>query len=150
MKLKRCFASPVCHVVSIPKCIGTFCLEVLELFPLAEYAELLLWNQPDSKGSQTSLTVEQIIQYRLAILTAWKFCDSFRLPLGIFFWKVLYGIVTLHASEWLKMGIESTLNCKETTCIEMTLYQIDQTPFEMADKCSARHSVSFSYFFHSL
>ena len=38
----------------------------LELFPLAEYAELLLWNQPNSKGSQMSLTVEQIVQYCLS------------------------------------------------------------------------------------
>ena len=45
------------------------CLKVSELFPLAECAELLLWNQPDSKGSQTSLMVEQIVQYRLAILS---------------------------------------------------------------------------------
>ena len=44
-------------------------LEVSELFLLAKYDELLLWNQPDSKGSQTSLTVEQIIQYRLSILS---------------------------------------------------------------------------------
>ena len=57
------------------------CLEVSELFTLAEYVkpgELLLWNQSDSKGSQTSLTVEQIVQHRLAILTV-EIYNNFRL-----------------------------------------------------------------------
>ena len=45
------------------------CLEVLKLFTLAEYDELLLWNQPDSKGSQTNLRVEQIVWHRLLILS---------------------------------------------------------------------------------
>ena len=38
----------------------------LELFLLAKYDELLR-NQPESKGSQMSFTVEQIVQYRLSI-----------------------------------------------------------------------------------
>ena len=41
----------------------------LRTFSLAQYAELLLLNQPDSKGSQASPKVEQIIQYRLPILS---------------------------------------------------------------------------------
>ena len=45
------------------------CVEVSEPLLLAEYAECLLWNQPDLKGSQMSLTVEQIVQYRLPILS---------------------------------------------------------------------------------
>ena len=45
------------------------CVEVSERFLLVEYTELLLWNQPNPKESQTSLTVEQIVQYRLPILS---------------------------------------------------------------------------------
>ena len=43
-------------------------LEVSELFPLDEYYRFLLRDQPDSKGSKTSFTEEQIVQYRLSIL----------------------------------------------------------------------------------
>ena len=46
------------------KIINHVCQEVSECFPLAEWAELLLWNKLEMKQSQTSLTVEQIVQYK--------------------------------------------------------------------------------------
>lgn len=50
------------------------CLEFSELFPLPKYAKKLLWNNPDLKGSQTSLTVEQIVQYKTQTFSiAWQF-----------------------------------------------------------------------------
>ena len=156
MKLKRSFASPIGHVVSIPKCIASYvqcslgqiwvvyarfntkslqssqmevdfdrhlkliwyklksfrskseqkeisqeslfiftshmiaiermsshkeksyvCLEVLELFPLAEYAELLLWNKPNLKEVRraSQWNRSSIIAWQF---WAWKFYNNFR------------------------------------------------------------------------
>ena len=68
----------------------------LYLFAPAEYAELPLWNVPDSKGSESGLTARWSKSSSIACqFYPWKFCNNFRLP----------GILT-YRTDRLKMCID--------------------------------------------
>ena len=109
------------------------CLKVLELFLLAEYNELLLWNQPNSKESQTSLTVEHIVQNHLSILSL-EILQWFQTASYL---TVLYRIVTsvcIHQINFKWVSNRLRIEVKRLVSKQLTLYCVYRTPFEMADE----------------